>query len=440
MFKTSSQGTPNMSSLPSNRSESVFDDYKPAYTAAQAAVEANRCLGCYDAPCIKACPTAIDIPSFIRKIATQNVEGAARTILTSNILGQSCARVCPVEVLCVGDCVYNEMGVPPIQIGRLQRFATDAQADRTFFEAGAASGKRVGIIGGGPAGLAAAHRLRRFGHAVTIYDGRTRPGGLNTTGVAPYKLRAEASVEEAERVLSIGGIDWKGGVLVPRDRSWDDLLARHDALFLGFGLGGDTRLAGDELSGVWGATAFIEQMKLATVDLRGVRRAAVIGGGNTAVDVVRELLGLGVPTVTLVYRGTEATMSGYEHEWGVAKEEGASAAWSSVPLGFAGTGRVTAVRVADAGPDRKALPGTERELPCDLAILAIGQGKLGSLVATIPGVAVDRGVIVTDASGRTGHERVFAGGDCRNGGKEVVNAVAEGRDAAEAIHRMLGGN
>ncbi len=429
-----------MERVPAERSEQVFPDGKPLYTASQAAVEANRCLMCHDAPCIKVCPTSIDIPGFIRKIATGNVEGAARTILTSNILGQSCARVCPVEVLCVGDCVYNVLEVPPIQIGRLQRYATDTFEDTQFFTAGTDTGRSVAVVGGGPAGLAAAHRLRRFGHRVTIYDAGGLPGGLNTTGVAPHKLKVDASVAEAERVLAIGGIDWVGGVRVPDDRSWDHLLTQHDAVFVGMGLGADTPLPGDDLPGVIGATAFIAQMKLGRVDLAGVQRAVVVGGGNTAIDVVRELLGLGVETVTLVYRGDERTMSGYEHEWSAAKEEGASAAWRASPLGFvAAGGRLSALRVAATGPDRRPLPGTERVIPCELAVLAIGQGKLGHLVSAIPGVEVRNGVIVTDAVGRTGHTRVWAGGDCRNGGKEVVNAVAEGRDAAESIHEFLMG-
>jgi glutamate synthase (NADPH/NADH) small chain len=421
-----------------DRSETGFEDGKPLYTRSQALVEANRCLTCHDAPCIRACPTGIDIPGFIRRIATGNVEGAARTILTSNILGQSCARVCPVEVLCVGDCVYNALGVPPIQIGRLQRYATDLHAGTEFFEAGPDTGFSVGVVGGGPAGLAAAHRLRRFGHRVSVYDARALPGGLNTTGVAPYKLRADASVDEAQRVLAIGGIEWVGGVRVPEDRSWDALLARHDALFLGFGLGPDTRLPGDELPGVIGATAWIEQMKLGVVDLSHVRRAAVVGGGNTAIDVVRELLGLGVPSVALVYRGDEDSMSGYAHEWSHAKDEGATACWRTVPLGFSASGgRLGALRVAATGADRRPIPGTERDMEADLCVLAIGQGRLGSLVAGLPGVVLERGAIATDRDGRTGHARVWAGGDCRNGGREVVNAVAEGRDAAVSIHAVL---
>ncbi|MEQ1571029.1 MAG: FAD-dependent oxidoreductase, partial [Myxococcota bacterium] len=326
-----------MTALPSDRSEVGFDEFKPPYDDRTAAIEANRCLYCHDAPCITACPTGIDIPTFIRKISTGNVKGAARTILDSNILGHSCARVCPVEVLCVGDCVYNALGAPPIQIGKLQRYATDraAAAGWTFFTAGPDSGKRVAVVGGGPAGLAAAHRLRRFGHRVTLFEKRPRLGGLNSSGVAPYKVKSDVVLAEVERVLAIGGVEVRTGVEVPRDVSWQELLA-YDALFLGVGLGPDTRLPGADLRGVVGAVEWIEQMKTGRVDVDGVRRVVVLGGGNTAIDVVREWLGLGVPEVTLAYRGTEAQMSGYAHEWSAAKDEGARVAWAVTPIGFEG--------------------------------------------------------------------------------------------------------
>ena len=433
-----------MEDLPADRSEEAFDDYKPPYTPNQAKVEANRCLYCHDAPCITACPTSIDIPTFIRKIATENVKGSARTIFDSNVLGMSCARVCPVEVLCVGDCVYNEMGVPPIQIGKLQRFATDMAFDEgwSYYEAGADTGKSVGIVGAGPAGLACAHRLRRFGHAVTIYEKRDVVGGLNTTGVAPYKMPAGRSVQEVEWVMAIGGIEVKTGVSVPTDVSWEALEAAHDALFVCFGLGPDSQLAADgaDLDGVEGAVAWIERMKLSTVRTDHAR-VLVIGGGNTALDCVREATGLGMPT-TMVYRGTEAKMSGYAHEWAAAKQAGATAAWRTQPVGFVGEdGKVTGVRCVRLDDDKQPIAGSEHVLEADLVLLAIGQSKLGELAAALDGVEVDWGRILCDEHGATGRPGVYVGGDCRNGGKEVVNAVAHGRDAAIAIHeRLSGGN
>ena len=431
-----------MSKLPAERSESVFTDYKPAYSRNQAMVEANRCLYCHDAPCITACPTSIDIPSFIRKIATDNVKGSARTIFDSNVLGMSCARVCPVEVLCVGDCVYNHMGVPPIQIGKLQRYATDTAFDEdwSFYEAGPDTGKSVGIIGGGPAGLACAHRLRRFGHAVTIYDKRPRLGGLNATGVAPYKMPADRALDEVDWVLAIGGIDVQTGIEIGADVSFAELESRHDALFLGFGLGPDSALQGDgaDLDGVEGAVDFIERFKLGTVDLTGVQRAIVVGGGNTALDVVRELRVLGVPEVVMAYRGTQARMSGYTHEWDAGKTEGVTAAWQTQPTGFTGEdGRVTGVRCLKLDADKKPIAGSEHVLAADRVYLAIGQSKLGALVSGLDGVELSWGRVVVGEGQATGRPGVYAGGDCANGGKEVVNGVAEGRDAAEAMHAYI---
>jgi glutamate synthase (NADPH/NADH) small chain len=432
-----------MGRLPDDRSESVFEDYKPAYNTAQAAVEANRCLYCHDAPCIKACPTHIDIPEFIRKIATGNVKGSAKTIFDSNILGMSCARVCPVEVLCVGDCVYNAMGVPPINIGKLQRYATDMAFDKgwTYYEAGADSGKSVGLVGAGPASLAAAHRLRRFGHRCTIYEKRDVVGGLNTTGVAAYKMRADRSEDEVAWVLGIGGIDVVTGVRIPDDIGWDELAGRHDALFIGFGLGADSWLSlpGADLDGIWGAVDFIEKMKVDRVHINGVRTALVIGGGNTAIDAVRQLRGLGIADVRMVYRGGEAAMAGYEHEWDAAKEEGVSVMWNAVPVAFEGGDHVDNVVLVRTNEDKRPIPGSEFGVAADIVLLAVGQAKLSDLVAGLQGVAVQGGKIVTDARGATGRKGVWAGGDGRNGGKEVVNAVAEGRDAAVAIHEYLTG-
>jgi dihydropyrimidine dehydrogenase (NAD+) subunit PreT len=425
------------------RTETAFGEEKPAYTRQQALVEANRCLYCHDAPCIKACPTSIDIPEFIRKIGTGNTRGAAATIFEANILGSSCARVCPVQVLCVGDCVYNELGVPPIQIGRLQRYATDEALRHGWhdFEAAPDTGFSVGLVGAGPASLAAAHRLRRLGHAVTLYEKREVIGGLNVTGVAPYKMNVASAEEEIGWLLSIGGIEIRHNVSVPDQLGWDELLATHDALFLGFGLGPDSRLEvqGAGLAGVEGAVAWIERMKLGVVDLAGVRRAVVIGGGNTAMDALRELCGLGVPEVVMVYRGTEASMSGYAHEWESARKAGARAKWQAQPVGFEGVDRVTGVRVVMLDANRRPLEGSEHVVDADLVLLAVGQSKLGEIVAGLDGVEVERGRVVTGAGGRTGHPKVFAGGDGANGGKEVVNAAAEGRDAALAIHAMLMG-
>lgn len=430
--------------LPKDRAEQVFEDFKKPYTDRQAAVEANRCLYCYDAPCITACPTGIDIPTFIRRIANDNVRGAAKTIFDSNILGMSCARVCPVETLCVGSCVYNHMESPAIQIGKLQRYATDAafEAGWDYYEAGEDTGKRVVCVGGGPASLAAAHRLRRFGHHVTIIEKGHYLGGLNTTGIASYKMKSDRSLSEVEWLLSIGGIEIRSGVSVPDQTTWDDLRAEFDAIFIGFGLGEDSLLSvpGADAEGVQGAVDFIAQMKLTDQGLKGARDVIVIGGGNTALDAVRETKGLGADRVTLAYRGDESKMSGYAHEWAEAKLEGVVASWRSQPIAFeVEDGKVSGVTFQMMDEHKQPIAGVTKTLPADLVLLAIGQGKLGELTAGLDGLVVEWGKIVTDDDGATGAAGVYAGGDCRNGGKEVVNAVAEGDQAAQAIHTFISG-
>ncbi len=427
---------------PEDRSEEVFRDYKLPLARAQAMVEANRCLFCSDAPCINACPTRIDIPQFIRKIATENLRGSARTIFEANILGMSCARVCPVEVLCVGACVYNHMDAPPIAIGQLQRFATDHAFEQgwRFFEAGPDSGRSVGLIGGGPASLAAAHELRRLGHRCTIYEKRARPGGLNVTGVAPYKMKADRAAEEVNWILGIGGIDVQTDCEVGAALTPTDLESRHDALFVGVGLGADSTLdlPGESLPGVHGAVEWIERMKTGRVPVSNIQRCVVIGGGNTAVDAVREGLGLGIPSVTMIYRGAEAAMSGYAHEWKAAKINGACAQWHAIPIAFEGNARLERVICRRVDADKRPIPGSDFALDADLALVAIGQSRLASLFAALPGLRIEKGRFITDASGFTGRPKWFAGGDCANGGKEVVNAAAEGKAAARAIHASFG--
>jgi glutamate synthase (NADPH/NADH) small chain len=425
------------------RTEQIFSDFKRAYTPEQAVVEANRCLYCSDAPCVQACPTHIDVPQFIRKIATGNWKGAARTIFDANILGMSCARVCPVETLCVGKCVLNTLGTSPIQIGKLQRFPTDLAYEQgwRFFEAGAPSGKSVGLIGAGPASLAAAHELRRHGHACTIYEKRDVIGGLNTTGIAPYKMRADRAVLEAEWVLGIGGIEVLTGVEIGRDLSLTELERKHDAVFVGVGLGPDTRLGipGEDLPGVHGAVDFIERLKLGKISVDGVKTALVFGGGNTALDGVRELKGLGVPRVFLVYRGEERKMPGYRHEWSAAKEEGASALFRCLPVAFEGDGRLERVRLVETDEAKMPIAGSEHTIDAELVLVAIGQSSLGQLFASLEGLRIDDGRLLVDEHGFTGRRGWYAGGDCANGGKEVVHAAAEGKTAAQAIVRYLAG-
>lgn len=431
------------------RLEAALQDRKPKLTASAAIAEANRCLYCHDAPCIKACPTGIDIPTFIRKIGTGNLSGSARVILDANILGLSCARVCPTEVLCEGDCVYNHLDQPPIAIGKLQRVATEYAYDRgqRFFERGAPNGRRVALIGAGPASLACAHELSRLGYESTIFEKRDLPGGLNSTGVAPYKLHLDDSLRELSYILEIGGITLKTGVEIGGEVGFEMLAEDFDAVFIGFGLGEDGMMGaeGEQAEGISGAVAFIERLKTEPgFTVEGVRSAAIIGGGNTAIDCVRELRGLGVPKVQMIYRRDEDTMSGYTHEWTYAKAEGAVGVFHAQPLRFIeADGRVRAVECAptriEEGSGRLVVDAhAPFEVEADLVLLAIGQSKLGAMLADVEGIQLDRGRVITDpATGQTGNPRFFAGGDCANGGKEVVNAAAEGKRAARGIHAWL---
>lgn len=433
--------------LPVHRSETAFEDFKLPLLRGEAIAEATRCLFCHDAPCINACPTEIDIPQFIRKIASDNVHGSAKTIFESNILGMSCARVCPVEVLCVGACVYNALEQPPIAIGKLQRYATDAafEAGWKYFEAGASTGKRVALIGAGPASLAAAHELRRFGHACTIFEKRATIGGLNTTGVAPYKMKSDRALTEVEWILSIGGIDVKTGVTVGEHIALHDLERDFDAVFIGVGLGIDSALgiAGESLDGVHGAVEWIERMKLQALDLRAIRHAVIIGGGNTALDVVRETLGLGIPNVTMLYRGRRDVMSGYAHELQAAVVEGVCVEWQATASALHGHAhddarveRISCIRLDDS---KRPIAGSEFTLEADLVLMAIGQSKLNEMFAGFDGIEFEHGRIRVNAHGWTGRKHWYAGGDGANGGKEVVNAAAEGKRAAHAIHAALQG-
>jgi len=427
--------SPDVRLLPDGRLETRLPDLKPLYTDGEAMAEANRCLYCQDAPCIAACPTGIDIPTFIRKIATENVRGSARVILSANLLGYSCARVCPVEVLCAGACVYNAWHRTPIAIGRLQRYATETVMARggaaALLPRAKANGKKVACVGSGPASLACAGYLALEGCDVTVYEQRPVAGGLNVTGVAPYKMHAEAGATEVEFVRSLG-VTIRTGVTVGKDVAPEKLLADHDAVFLGCGLGEDSLLdvPGADGPGVAGAVAWIERMKLdPSFALNGVDHAVVVGGGNTAIDAARELARLGVREVAMLYRRTEADMSGYAHELEHARTEGVRLVEKAVPKEFVRQGGgLRAVKLADG-----------REFPCDLALLAIGQGSKAELARSFKGVRTDaKGRVEVEAgSGRTANPKLWVGGDA-TGGELVVTAVQDGKRAARSIAKALG--
>jgi dihydropyrimidine dehydrogenase (NAD+) subunit PreT len=319
-----------MSILSERRTETRFTDYKAAWTIDQALAEAHRCLYCFDAPCIGQCPSSVNVPEFIRRISTGNLQSAAELVLAENPLGMSCSRVCPVEVLCSGSCVLPELGLPPIEIGRLQRFVTDMALDNgwVFGDRAPATGKRVALVGAGPSSLACAWYLGRLGHEVVIFEKDRLLGGLNTTAIAPYKMKADRSIQEAQYLVDGAGAELRLGVEVGVEVAWDELDRDFDAVFVGVGLGPDRlmkRLSGSGLAGIEGAVDFIGKIKTEEIDLKGLERTVVIGGGNTAVDLTRELLELGVPVVTLVYRRAQGDMKGYQHEWEAAVKGGAKA-------------------------------------------------------------------------------------------------------------------
>lgn len=426
----------SVSKIPDDRLELRILDGKPNYSEGEAVAEANRCLYCHDAPCVTACPTGIDIPGFIKKISTGNVRGSARVILSANLLGYSCARVCPVEVLCAGACVYNAWHRTPIAIGRLQRYAVeqvfDAGAATGLFERRAKVRKKVACVGGGPASLACAGYLALEGVDVTVFEARAVAGGLNTSGVAPYKMHVDGSLAEVEFIQSLG-VTIRTGVVVGRDVMPADLLKDYDAVFLGIGLGGDTRLGipGEDGAGVYGATVWIERMKLDGAAMAPVvKHAVVIGGGNTAIDAARECAKLGVADVALAYRRTAADMPGYAHELESARKDHVRLVERAVPKSFVrdASGRLTGLELADG-----------QVLPCELAIVAIGQSKLRDVVSVFPGVALDEKgrVIVVETTGQTGHPKVWAGGDAL-GGELVVTAAQEAKRAARSMCAAFG--
>ena len=426
-------------------------DIEPKYTPQEAKLEADRCLYCFDAPCIMACPTGIDIPGFIKKISTNNLTGSARVILESNILGASCARVCPTTVLCEGACVLLDRDEKPIKIGRLQRYATDHVLEKNinvFKNKPRPNGKKVALIGGGPASLGCAAELSQLGYQATIFEKKPEAGGLNTYGIAYYKLRPEVSLQEVNLVKSLG-VEIRTGVEVGKDITMDKLLAEFDAVFLGVGLGHTHRLdvPGEDKQGVVEALEFIEWIHTKPLHQVPVgERVAVIGCGNTAIDAVTQAKRLGAKEAVIIYRRGEEDMPAYEYEYEIAKKDGCGFMFHTAPVEVIGNGAVKALKLVrtknNAQGKAEIVPGTEFEEPFDMVIKALGQEKQVAMLKKLaPGLALDKaGRIECDPkTGQTNVEKIFTGGDARNGGREVVNAVAEGKKAARGIHQWLQG-
>ena len=424
-----------------------FAEIAPPLLPEEAALEASRCLYCYDAPCIKACPTHIDIPRFIKQIESKNLVGSAKTILEANAMGHSCARVCPVEVLCEGACVYHDWQEKPISIALLQRRATDHLYERKIqaFKPGPDNGRRVAIVGAGPAGLSCATYLRRLGYAVTIFERGKLAGGLNTHGVAEYKMSQETALAEVKAVFDFG-VDVKLGVEVGRDIPCEQLLRDFDALFIGIGLGETNalRVPGEDLPGVWDALSFIRHVKARALKPLGSSMVTiVIGAGNTAIDAVTQAKRTGAAKVIMAYRRGADEMSAYSFEHDLAKRDGAEFLWNAAPVRLLGKKRVEGVEfVRTAGKDGKLapVPGSKFKIACDRVIKAIGQTKHYSLAKAFGLELTTDGRIKVDAGSlASSNPRVFTGGDAINGGKEVVNAVADGKRAAYGIHRAVTG-
>ena len=425
-----------------------FSDAHPPLTPAQALIEAERCYYCFDAPCINACPTGIDIPSFIRRIGEDNLRGAAKAILEANVFGGMCARVCPTEVLCEQACVRNTHEDKPVEIGLLQRHATDA-----YFKAPGAplfarlgpTGKRIAVVGAGPAGLSCAHRAALLGHDVTVFEARPKPGGLNEYGLATYKTVDNFAQREIDWLLAIGGIEIRHGQALGEQITLAELSAQFDAVFLGIGLGGVNALglASESTPGVGNAVEFIAGLRQAS-DVAAVpvgRRVVVIGGGMTAVDAAVQSRKLGAEEVTIVYRRDQQRMpaSGYEQDW--ALRNGVTIrTWSVLKALDTSMGHVESATFAEVGDIAGRLEATGRlwSLAADTVLKAIGQ----TLVLADPGlatVALQSDRIAVDAEGRSSLPNVWAGGDCTWGGRDLtVEAVEHGKIAAYSIDRALG--
>ncbi len=432
-----------------------FEEAKPSYNSAEAINEANRCLYCYDAPCMEACPTGIDIPSFIKKIASGNLKGSAKTIMTANPVGASCARVCPTEELCEGACVLNH-STSPIMIGDLQRYATDwaIKNEQLLFQQGEKHDKRIAIIGSGPAGLSAARELALLGYHVVIYEAKEEAGGLDTFGIVPFRLPKEISLWEVDQVSRLG-VEICTGVEVGKDISPQELLDNHDAVILAIGMSKVPMLGieGEQLAGVYDAIELVERTKTYGVTDEFVdKRVAVIGAGNTAVDGATTSVRLGAKNVKILYRRTVEEMSAYDFEYEFAKQDGVEFRWLTAPKRLIGDehGRVTKLECIEMELIEEKVGGRKRPvevkdssfmMDVDIVVKAIGQTRYRSLIEEFQLVHHDGVVRVNQETYQTSNPKVFAAGDVifgkGQGEAMVVSAAQQGKETAYAIHRSI---
>ncbi|MBT8136518.1 MAG: NAD(P)-dependent oxidoreductase [Gammaproteobacteria bacterium] len=427
--------------------EQNFADLHRPLKDAEALIAADRCYFCYDAPCTTACPTGIDIPGFIQRIRSGNLKSSAEVILSANIMGGMCARVCPTEVLCEEACVRNTHEDKPVEIGLLQRHATDPILDDNvqLFERAPATGKRIAVVGGGPAGLSCAHRLASLGHDVVVYCRDEKPGGLNEYGIAAYKTVDDFARREVEYILAIGGIELRNNVTLGTDFTLAELRDKYDAVFLGFGLGGVNalRLAGEDKPGVEDAVDYIAQLRQ-TADKSTLpvgRRVVVIGGGMTAIDIAVQSKRLGAEEVTIAYRRGPEQMNASRYEQQVAQTSGVKIRHWLQPRQILGDDHVTGVEFEYTQMDGGKLRGSGETLtlPADVVFKAIGQKVAwDDLGQTQQALAIEHGRIVVDEQRRTSLPDVWAGGDCVPGGEDLtVSAVEDGKVAASAINEFL---
>jgi len=421
-----------------------FADMHPPLTPSEAIIDADRCYFCYDAPCTTACPTGIDIPSFIQKIRSGNLKGSAQTILEENIMGGMCARVCPTEVLCEQACVRNAHEDRPVRIGLLQRYATDPifRDNTSLFERAPATGRKVAVVGGGPAGLSCAHRLAMLGHSPTVFEPKEKLGGLNEYGIAAYKTPDDFAAREVEYILGLGGIEVRAGVALGRDVSLAELRKQYDAVFLGFGLAGVNGLGLDheQPPGVVNAVDYIAALRQeqSKARLPVGRKVIVIGGGMTAIDIAVQSKALGAEQVTIVYRRGQEHMNASQYEQEFAQIRGVTVRlWSKPRELFVEDGRVRAVEF-----ESTRTAGETYVLEVDVLFKAIGQRVLWeSLAGTAQILELEKDRIRVDAERRTSIAGVWAGGDCIAGGKDLtVSAVQDGKLAALSIDKLLRGS
>ncbi|MCF6213474.1 MAG: FAD-dependent oxidoreductase [Flavobacteriaceae bacterium] len=423
-----------------------FKQKKPLMNTTEAYYESSRCLFCYDAPCIQACPTHIDIPLFIKQIHTKNTEGAAKTIFDSNWLGNVCGVVCPTGVLCEGACVFNHQDVPPIQIGRLQNFATSTVIDseKEIFKVGKSNGKKVAVVGAGPAGIACACELRTLGYVVTIYEAKSQASGLCAHGIAPYKITNEEVLKEIQYLQNQLGFDIKYNEPIASKEQLKKLERTYEAIFLGVGLGKTALLEieGENKKGVIGAVEFIEELRAKHHQTRVPNKVVILGGGNTAMDAASEAARMGSRKTVLAYRRSKKEMGAYGFEYDLAISAGVDSLFNVLPIGIVGKGKVEGVKFAKT----KMLDGKLKTdnnntfiVRCDMVIKATGQAKQGVFYEMIENLDLDAKtkILVNKETFQTSNPKYFAGGDAINGGAEVVNAAYDGKMAALGIHQWL---